>query len=468
MTRTRTVTNWRLLEVSLVPLGADAGAKTRSEELTKQQNAQTAPALAAAPPAQTRAEVNSEIRALGTTFEVDATVVNDLIDREATIDQARAAIMDAMAAARSRPAPAPRIIIGVDNTSPEAFVQRAAEALHCRAFPGTVPSEPARPFMGMTMVDLARESLKLRSIGTTGLSPADVVKRALTTSDFPLLLGNTANRSVRPAYDQAPAVMKRLARQTTAADFKARTKVQLGEGPTLEKVNENGEFKYGKMAEAAESYKISTFGKILPLSRQAIVNDDMGAFTQVARIFGLAAADFENQTLVDLLISGSGNGPTMADGNPLFHSSHSNKAASGAAIAEATLTAARLAMRRQKGLSGTPINVTPRFLLVPPELETTAEKLLAVIQPTASGDVNVFGGKLDLAVEARLSSTTCWYVVADPVQLEGLEYAYLQGEEGPQIDTRAGFEVDGLEIKCRLDFGAAFLDFRGWYANAGA
>lgn len=468
--RVRTITKWTLLEVSLVPVPSDASAKVRSNSVTTAQPTPPAPAPAAPPPAvQTRAQVNGEIRALGETFNIEAATINDLIDREVTVEQARSAILDAMRT-RQNPAPAPRVTLVADNESPEAFVTRAAEGLYARSNPAHKLSDAARPYANLSMVDLARESLRIRSVSTTGLSAPDIVKRALqTTSDFPLLLGGAANREVRAAYEAAPATLKNLARQTTAADFRAKNKLQLSEAPTLEKVNEAGEFKSGALAEGGTSYKIDTYGKIIGLSRQAIVNDDLGAFRDLARIFGLSAAEFEAQFLVTLLESGAGSGPVFAsDGVTLFHASHGNKAASGAAPAEATLSAARTAMRKQKGLSGKPINVPPKFLLVPPELETSAEKLLATVQPKNTADVNPFGGKLDLAVEARLSSATRWYLIADTAAIDGLEYAYLAGEEGPQVESRAGFEVDGVEIKCRLDFGAAFLDWRGWYMNAGA
>lgn len=112
--------------------------------------------------------------------------------------------------------------------------------------------------------------------------------------------------------------------------------------------------------------------------------------------------------------------------------------------------------------------MAPKYLIVPPHLETDAERLLAIIQPQASSDVNPFGGKLTLLVEARLTNTTRWYIAADPSSVEGLEYAYLQGEEGPQVETKAGFEVDGMQFKVRLVFGAAFLDHRSWYMNPGS
>ena len=71
---------------------------------------------------------------------------------------------------------------------------------------------------------MARERLRARGLSTTGLNPVDTVTRALnTTSDFPAIFGDTANRVLRAAYSAAPAVLKRVARQTTARDFRAKT-----------------------------------------------------------------------------------------------------------------------------------------------------------------------------------------------------------------------------------------------------
>ena len=194
-----------------------------------------------------------------------------------------------------------------------------------------------------------------------------------------------------------------------------------------------------------------------------IINDDLGAFSDISSRFGAGAASFEATQLVALL---EANG-VMGDGQPLFHASHGNLAASGGALAEDTLSAARVAMRKQTGLSGDLIDVTPQFLIVPPDLETTAEKLLSTVQATRAEDVNPFT-RLTLIVEPRLSSATRWFVAASPTTIDGLEYAYLEGAPGPQIETRQGFDVDGLEIKVRLDFGAGFVDWRGFYRNDGA
>lgn len=126
------------------------------------------------------------------------------------------------------------------------------------------------------------------------------------------------------------------------------------------------------------------------------------------------------------------------------------------------MDAARLAMRRQTAPGGMLIDVTPRFVLVPPELETTAEQVLSVIAATKTEDANPFSN-LTLLVEPRLTDTGQFYIVADPATVDGLEFAYLEGAPGPQLETKVGFEVDGILFKVRLDFGGGWIDYRGWH-----
>lgn len=467
----RIATGWTLKEASFVPIPADAGATVRSDTVTTPTQTAQAPApvqTTEAPAQMTRAQVNTEIRALRQTFGLPDAWANDLIDREATVEQARASAVEAV---RQRPNTAisthtPGQV--ATGATPETFARAAGEALYCRANPSVKPSDAAREFMGLSVIDLGRTILGRAGILTTGMSPSTIVERMLSTSDFPAIMGDTVDRALRAGYQAAPSALKAVARKATARDFRRKTKLQISEAPTLEKVNEAGEFKHGALHDAKESYAIATFGRIIAVTRQLLVNDDVGAFTDMSAKWGEAAADFEAQQLVDLLEAGSGAGPVMDDGKTLFHADHGNVAGSGATITVTSLSNARLAMRKQKGLAGRPINVRPRFLVVPPELELAAEQVLAAIQPTTTDDVNPFGGKLELLVETRLSSATRWYLVSDPATTEGLEYSYLQGEEGPQIETKQGFEIDGMAFKVRLDFGAAFLEHRGWYRNSGA
>jgi phage head maturation protease len=467
--RVLTAVRWTPHEISLVPTPADPGAHIRME--TEMTETTTREAAEQAPTTETRAEANAEIRSIARIAGLDQSWIDGQIDGGADPDTARRAAFEALA---SRSAPAirteqVRVEMGESQDEPALRARQMGEALYARINPRHELSEPARRYAYSTPVDMAKELLTLRGESTMALSPASLVTRALhTTSDFPIILGDTVGRVLRDAYQAAPSGIRRLGRQTTARDFRAVNKIMLGEAPLLEKLNEHGEIKAGTMAEAREAYKVETWARKIGITRQVLVNDDLGAFSDLARRMGQAAAETEARILVTLLEAGSGNGPTLSDGKTLFHADHGNKAGTGAAISDATLSAARLALRTQKGIEDRTIRVTPRNLLVPPALETTAEKWLASIAPATAADVNPFSGSLSLVVEPRLSSATRWYVTADPGEIDGLEFAYLSGAEGPQVESRSGWDVDGVEIRVILDFGAGFIDHRGWFMNAGA
>ena len=133
----------------------------------------------------------------------------------------------------------------------------------------------------------------------------------------------------------------------------------------------------------------------------------------------------------------------------------------------------KLHAARLGGLDGkTILNIRPLMLVVPSSLELTAEQLIAQnLVPAKSADV-VPGSIRSLAViaEPRLdpaSGAVPWYLFASPAAIDTIEYAYLDGQDGVFIETRNGFDVDGLEIKARLDFGAKAIDWRGIHKNPG-
>ncbi len=449
--RVRTAIRWTPIEVSIVPVPADVGAHFRNGESTMPEALETAPL--------NRASANAEIRTIATTAGLTRAWADGQIDAEATPEAARIAAFAEMqtrsAANTTRTA---RAEITVDHTDPAVIAERAGEAIFARSHPNHELSAPAREFAHMGFADHARESLRRNGTTVSGLSADTIITRALhTTSDFPLILGDAVNRELRTAYNEAPSGVRQLARQTTARDFRAKRKLSLGDAPELKKVNEAGEFTHGTIEEGEETYRIDTFGRIINVSRQVLVNDDLGAFTDLPRRFGIAARNFENDFLAKMIETN----PAMSDGKAVFHADHKNLSA--AVLPNVTsLAAARLAMRKMVGLGGGLIDVTPRFVLVPAELETMAEQVLTEIAAAKTQDVNPFAN-LTLLVEPRFTNDDAWFVTADPATVDGLEYAYLEGAPGPQVETRAGFEVDGVQTKVRLDFGAGWVDYRGWH-----
>lgn len=475
-TATVRATRWLPMEISIVSVPADPNASTRSLEGNHMPElnpgASTTVAAITTPASQTRGQANAEIRSIARAAGLDTAWADQQIDAEAGLDAVRAA---AIAALQDRTASTAATVRTTHNATtidnPDVRVRAAGEALFGRHNPGHQYTEQARQFVGMGTVDLARSALTNAGVSHAGMSVSGIIERALhSTSDFPLILGDSVGRTMRAAYTAAPSGLKRIARQTTAKDFKAKYKLQLSEAAQLEKVNESGEFKSGSLTEAKESYAIATYGKIFGITRQALVNDDLGAFNDLARRLGQAAAATEAKLMVDLWLANSGNGPTMADTVALFNLSSHKNLQTAAAFDIAPLSIMRTAMRRQVGLTGELISVEPKFLIIPPELETTAEqKLRTALYPASSSASTPDSFKqLEIVVEPRLTSATGYYLAADPASIDGLEFSYLEGEQGLQIETKAGFEVDGVQVKARVDFGAGAIDWRAFQKNAGA
>ncbi len=290
-----------------------------------------------------------------------------------------------------------------------------------------------------------------------------LIRRAMGTSDFPNLLGNAAGRVLLQSFDESPAILKQVARLNNLSNFKPRTVIRLpGGAPSLEKVNEGGEFTHGAIAEEANAWSLATFGRIVSLTRQAIVNDDLSAFSGMLTEFGRAAARREADELVAML-----TGTPLVDGAALFHADRSSLiTGAGSALQASSLANAVKSLRLQKEVGGGFIIQEPAFLVVPAALETTARQLVATITPNAAASVQPYS--VTVIVEPRLDavSVTAWYLVSG--NQSALEYGYLDAAQGPQTFQEEGFEIDGLKIKCRLDFGTGWVSPIGWVKSAGA
>lgn len=334
--------------------------------------------------------------------------------------------------------------------------------------------DKGREYRGMTLLDVAKAYSHARGIRTTGLSKMEIAGVALgintrgalhTTSDFAELLADTASITLRRAYEEAPPTFGPIARRVTLPDFKPVKRLQLGEAPELLEVDEHGEFTRGTIGEGKEAFQLATYGRVFGITRKALVNDDTDAFGRIPQLFGRAARKLEANIIWQQITSN----PTMGDGNALFSAAHNNLATDGDVISIASVSRARLAMRMQTAPDGSLLDVVPRFLVVPAALETVSDQLVAPVVAAQPGQVNPFTGRLQVITEPRLdaNSSTAWYLFASPDALDIIEYAYLEGEEGPMVESRVGFDVDGLEIKARLDFAAKVIDWRGIYKDPG-
>jgi hypothetical protein len=341
----------------------------------------------------------------------------------------------------------------------------------------------ASEFRGMNLLRFAEESLIRSGVRTAGMSAKEIATFALGgkirglhhTTDFPLLLMDTVNRTLLAQYAIQERTFTSWARRSTMNDFRAVTRVRLSEMlGNLEEVKEGAEYKYGTFSENGESYKLAKYGKIIGITWEAIINDDLSAFDRIPQAFAVSAARLQSNIVYSMLLA---NGfSVMGDGNALFSAAHNNfvgtagnQTTGGTALSEASLTLAYTSFRQQKDAAGNKLNLKPKYLIVGPKNEFLAQKLTSVnFVATKQSDTPVGSlTGLTLVVDAEIENYE-WFLAADPASLDTVEYSFLAGEEELFIDQREGFNIDGLEVKARLIFAAKAIDWRGLYRNNGA
>lgn len=326
----------------------------------------------------------------------------------------------------------------------------------------------AREFRGMTMVEIGRELLSERGINTRGLDRSEVAKmvfnRAHSTSDFPLLFEGVINKMLRAQYEFAPEFWDKIARQTSVDDFRARGLYSAGVANGMKKIPEGGEIKYTTLKESKEQIRVETVGEGISYTRQAFINDDLGVFSIIPSAF-VRHWDMLRGNLVWGLLT---DNVKMSDGKGIFDATHGNLlTGASSALSEESLAAAKTAMMKQKDIAGQIIRMVPRYLIVSPENEMMAKKLVTATTPVKFEDVNVFAGAFDVIVEPRLTDPKAWYLMADPYAVDSLYYAYLEGNEGLRVDSTEEFKTDSMDYAVRGDFGAAAIDYRGIVKAAG-
>jgi hypothetical protein len=517
----RRAVDWEPYEISLVPMGADAGAKVRAADrvpmtrcliVTRGAAEESMPEAKAAvvdskhddetKPDPTERELGviaerERIRgiiaaAIALGRRRDDPIVKRCIDEGTPLVEAQSLLLslhrgEGQDSAGPRPGPTG---VKVTRDAADSIREGITSAFLHRINPDAFKlDDNARHYRSYSVVRCAEEVLEQAGIRTRHLGKSDVIGLALgldqragyhTTSDFPIILADVANKTLRQQYDQSPPTWLPLARRVQIPDFKPLNVVSFGEAPALKKVLEHGEYTRGTIGEGKEAMQLATYGRIFAVTRQVLVNDDLEIFGRMAAFWARSARNLESDLVWGEILANR----AMADTFNLFSTQHANYTATGTKISIDSLGVARAALRRQTAMDGaTYMNLSGRYLLVPPGLETIADQFTTAVTPASAGVVNPFAGRLVVISEPRLEGgirsadlggtpiagdALAWYMTASLDQIDMINYGYLDGNDGPVLDTRLGFDIDGVEYKCREDFAAKAVEYRGMYKNAGS
>lgn len=432
-------TDWEPFELSMVPIGADAGAATRADsaitnpcEFTEERTMPEpekpitpppAPALAVVTDIQ-RAEIQRaerergiEIQRIARSLSLKGDEASKAIADGTAIDEFRKLAIDAREKADVKDGGHTDagggnggIRVQAGEASGEKWARGIQAALFARCGSNIVGAIRAADtktgektdldggeFRGMRMRDLAVACLDRANVKHRGRSTAEIIGMALTaqrsagadsfftnrapsqsTSDFTFILENTLHKLLLAQYAITPDTWRKVCIVGSGVDFRPNPRYRMGSIAVLSVLNELGEFVNTTMSDAEkQSITIATQGNILALSRQTLINDDMSAFSRAAMMFGRAAALSIEVNFYASLALNSGLGPNLFDGNPMFAVGGTrNNVTTGAALGSTAIDLDRVAMGSQKDPSGNELlDLDPAVILLPKTLGGTMRQI---------------------------------------------------------------------------------------------
>lgn len=415
--------------------------------------------------------------------KIEDSFADKLIEDGISVDQARAAIIAKFAESGSTKEISNTHTAKV--TGDEKAQERGLIALAMVARSGSVQEDKldksklneANKFRNLSFVGAARLALENEGVRTLYMSYEEVIKRAITqsTGDFPNLLGNVVHLVKENAYQEIGNVWPLLAKVGSVNDFRDHQDVRTWGLDNLSKVGETEEYKNIPLVDGdGEKVRVFKYGAIINLSWEAMVNDNLGVFTDLVARLLQSYERTKEDTFFDLVNMAAGAGPNLADGQALFSAAHNN-IITGAAIGNASLEAMRLKLAYQKDGGGRFTSFAPHTLLTSTINEQIAkqynEEKYIVDVPNGKNinTANTSRGLVQRIVTSpRLTSTTATYLLANPQLAPVWKMHFLDGQQQAKIERFEEFRTDGMNWKIRGVFGANAVSGRPGVFNPGA
>lgn len=339
-----------------------------------------------------------------------------------------------------------------------------------------------------------------------------LMKEAETTSDFPVLFGTVLERVLRQKYDLQQPDWKKYIKVGTQNDFRtAWDMATYGNRATLNVVKERGEYQERKLQDGKFTINLQKFGAKFGLSWETIINDDLGAFSDIAADLALSASLTEAFQATSLFSASGGPNSTLystSGTHPIDGASFVNKYSANTLSATSLLTAITR-LKSQKDYDGNPIMFDRVILVTPVALEATAMQLLSqnllIATALTSGSVGVVDGPQqvgqtseNILLRYNLSAVTnpwldiidstagtkTWYLFGDPAKGDAVKMNFLRGHESPEVVQKMSdkislgggpisplegdFDSDSIEWRVRHIMGGTVTDPRYTQANIGS
>jgi len=331
-----------------------------------------------------------------------------------------------------------------------------------------------------------------------------LMKEVITTTDFADLFGVAIDRQMLALYRSAQADWRSWFKMGKVPNFNThrRHKVQ-GNTSYLPEVTEKGEYLVEPMDDSYYTIEAKKYGRQFDISLEAIINDSMGAFSNIPQRFANAVITSHARAACQTYASAAGPNAGLF-GAPIADVDGQNVTNQGTLLLTiANLETTLQLMAAQTDMFGDPISVRGLHLVVPPALEFTARQILtsafkqwvdtaavATVPMPTTNVLSTLGLQLHVdpwlpVIDATGTDDTTWYVFADPAVGAAVEFVFLNGYEDPEICMKSSnkvavgggvslspfsgdFATDNIFYRVRSIWGSDQMDPRFAYSQVGA
>lgn len=402
-----------------------------------------------------------------------------LDDMECSADAARIKLLEAVKAKDNTPTGSVQVV----EEQPEKLRAAATAWLASRAQlsenGNRIRVTGDNPFRGMRLIDIARDSAERAGASVRGLNPMEIASLAVThsTSDFPNLMQDAMHKVLLTGFNTAGDTWSAFCKKGDLSDFRPHWRHIMGSFSDLLPLGENGEVQDGTLDDTRkESITGSTKGRILNLSNQAIVNDDMSVFTDTATMMGRSAKRAVENDVYALLAQNSGLGPIMSDGKTLYHADHGNIHTGAPSVdvfdaADVILRQQTLPNENTEVLEYLDLAQAPIYLGPLGQGGNVRVINDAQYDPDTSNKLQkpnkVRGMLSNIVVTPRLTGLP-WYLFADPAEVPVIEVGFVQGQDEPELVMNESFRQYGVGWRVIYNYGVAGVGWLGTLRSTGA
>ena len=318
----------------------------------------------------------------------------------------------------------------------------------------------ARSLMEEVAIANGENARNLRRMSTGELVENVLGHRAMGTEQFVSIVDNFANKVMLKGYQEQPTIYRNFVSKGSVSDFKIAHSYRVGlAGEPELMAPESDEFRYSEMGDETVTRGIHTYGKAIRFTREIFINDDLGTVVKAIRA---QSAGFErlHEKMFFKLLGGTG----------IFTKAHGNVVVTNKDISVGAYGEMRNLMRHQKDSEGKAfVGVNPKFILAG---DDHAFEHAVLLHSSANPDgkitnlYNPVNGIMQLYTSPYISGTE-YYAIASPMEMEGIEYTTLNGNDAPQSRTITPTTTLGIEYQFWQDFGFNLIDYRAFVKNDG-